>query len=344
MIRKYEKKIAGFFLLGLGLVVLPLVIESPYVLHILTLSTVNVVLGIGFAMLLNCGMISLGTAAFWAIGGYASALLVMKLGFSFWLALPLSGIISGLFGLVLGGLIVKLDKGAFLVMTLAINAVLVEVLGHVELFGGWEGITRIPVPDPICLPFGVNLAFVTKTSFYYLAVFLLLLTILTSHALYSSRIGRAWRAINLSKSLAQSLGISVFRYRLTAFVVQSFFVGLTGSFSGHYTGVLTPETFSVFRSIYIQFYVILGGADYLLAGPAVGAIIMTLLPEYLRVIKESEPLVTGAFIILLAIFCPGGMLGLVVRTRLLGVGFLAKRASWSKAHQWRSNGNREDRE
>lgn len=329
MFWKYKYRLIRLCVLGLALIVLPLVIESPYVVHILTLSAVNVVLGIGFAMLLNCGMISLGLAAFWAIGAYASALLVMELGLSFWLALPLSGIISGLLGLVFGALIVKLDKGAFLIMTLTINAVLVEVLAHVQLFGGWEGITRIPGPNPILLPFHTAVEFVTKTSFYYLAVFLLLLATVTFYALYSSRIGRAWRAINLSKSLAQSLGISIFRYRLTAFVVTSFFVGLVGSFHAHYTGVLTPETFSVFRSIYIQFYVILGGPGYVLSGPTVGAIVMTLVPEYFRIVKEIEPLVTGAFIVLVAIFLPGGMLGLLVQTRL-PTKSLGKAGKWVK--------------
>jgi len=317
MFWKKRKRIAGLCVLGFALIVPPLVIESPYVVHILTLSAVNVVLGIGFAMLLNCGMISLGIAAFWAIGAYASALLVMNLGLSFWLALPFSGIISGLVGLVFGSLTVQLDKGAFLLMTVSINAILVEVFGHVELFGGWEGITRIPPPNPIPLPFHITIEFLTKTAFYYLAVFLLVLTLATSYALYSSRIGRAWRSINLSKNLAQSLGISVFRYRLTAFVVSSFFVGLVGSFHAHYTGVLTPGTFSVFRSIYVQFYAILGGPGYVLSGPTVGAIVMTLLPEYLRIVKEIEPIITGAFIVLVAVFFPNGMLGLLMRAQSL---------------------------
>ena len=137
------------------------------------------------------------------------------------------------------------------------------------------------------------------------------------YGLYSSRIGKAWRAIKLNPHLAETLGIDLFRYRLLAFVIASGIAGIAGSFYAHYFRSLEPGMFSVFKSIYIQIYSILGGLNFYILGPILGSLIMTLLPEFLRVSKEIEPILTGAVLIGLVIFLPGGILSLPERLKSL---------------------------
>lgn len=317
--RRGWKQSSAVALLGIGAMVLPFVVKSPYQMHLLIMLCINIMLAMSFAMLFSTGLITIGAASFWAVGAYASALFVMDLDISFWGALPLAGLCTGVVALVLGSIIVRAPGVAFVVQTMVINMIVVQALGQIEALGGWGGILGIPRPDSIG-----PLRFVGKTHYYYLVLFLLGLNVLAFYALYSSRIGRAWSAIRLNPRLAQTLGISLFRYRLLAFVIASMSSGAAGSFYAHYFGTIEPGTFSVFKSIYIQIYGILGGLNFYLMGPAVGAFIMTLLPELLRVGKEIEPVLTGAILILLVIFLPGGVLSIPERVSFWNAGVLKR--------------------
>ena len=157
--------------------------------------------------------------------------------------------------------------------------------------------------------------FATKTSSYYLILSLLVVTAVAILALYTSRVGRSWRAIKLNPHLAETIGIDLYRYRLLAFIISSVVAGTAGNFYAHYFGSLEPDMFSVFKSIYIQIYSILGGLNYYLLGPVLGSWIMTFLPEFLRISKEIEPILTGGVLIGLVIFLPGGILSLPERFR-----------------------------
>jgi branched-chain amino acid transport system permease protein len=289
-------------LIAVGLLI-PFFITSSYQLHLIIMLFINVVLAMSFSMLISTGLITIGAASFWAIGAYTSAILVLNYDLSFWIALPLATLVTGLVALALGAVIVRTPGVAFVVQTMVVNMIVVQALGQIEYLGGWGGILGIPTPDPIG-----TLRFSSKVNSYYLALFLLLIIVLAFAALYSSRIGRAWSAIRLNPRLAQSLGINLFRYRLIAFVISAMASGVVGSFYAHYFGTIEPGTFSVFKSIYVQIYGILGGLNFFIMGPIVGAFIMTLLPEFLRISKEIEPILTGAILVLLVIFLPGGIL------------------------------------
>jgi branched-chain amino acid transport system permease protein len=302
-----RNKIIAVAVALLVLILLPLVIESEYVKHLLIMACIGTVLGMTFSMLFSTGLITLGAGAFYAVGAYISALLAMNLGLSFWVNLPLTIIISSLLALGLGAIFVRNGGIAFVIISLLFANVVVIAAGQSEFMGGWGGIIGIPRPTPIG-----PIEFTNKTSFYYLAVALMLLFILIYIAIYSSRIGRAWRAIKLSPNLAGTLGINLYRYRLLAYVIGSATAAGMGSFYAHYFQTITPNSFSGWLSIYIQLYSVLGGLEFYILGPAVGAIIMTFIPEYLRVIKEIEPIITGALLLVVILFFPGGMLGSIV--------------------------------
>jgi branched-chain amino acid transport system permease protein len=288
---------------------LPFFIGNVYYLHIAIMASINSILGMGFALLYSVGLITLGMAAYYGIGAYASTLLVMKSGLSFWVAMPAAGIITGIVAAVIGLLIVRYPGVGFVVFTLVTGFVMQRIWGAVRLFGGWGGIIGIPPPNPI---FGV-VDFSSKIHYYYLSLFLLLVTVVVLYGLYQSRIGRAWRAIKLDPRLAATTGINAYVYRLAAFGVACGFAGLAGSFYAHYAGTIMPDAFDLHKSIYIQIYAILGGLESYILGPLTGAVVFTAVPEFLRMAPEIEPYFTGCLLIALVIFLPSGLAGVAQR-------------------------------
>ena len=324
MNNRNAKKIA--LVLGcvcLVLAFLPLLTDSRYFMHLIIMACMNIMLGLSFSMLFSAGLITMGAAGFWGIGAYTSALLVLKVGLSFWIALPLAALMSALVAFVVGMVIVRTAGVAFIIQTMVVNMILVQVFGHFEFFGGWAGLLDIPSPSPIG-----PISFAGKTANYYLILVLLLVNILAFYALYISRIGRALSAIRLNARLAETLSVNLFRYRLATFMISAAGAGLAGSFYAHYFQSLEPNMFNVFKSIYVQIYSILGGLNSYILGPVIGAAIITFVPELLRVGKEIEPIMTGIVLVLLVIFLPGGILSLPERLGLFG-----KRASGSSSDQ-----------
>lgn len=293
----------------------PLIVKSPYYMHLLIMVGMNAMLAMTFILMLRAGLISLGIAAFWGIGAYVSALLALRLDLSFWMAMPLSAIITGAVALCIGCVLVKNPGFGFIIETVVLGEIAVLAFAHLPLFGGYKGIVSIPPVDPIHIPFLFSIEFVSKTASYYLILFLFLLVAIGYSAFYSAWTGRAWLAIGLNPRLAESKGVNIYRYRLLAFVVGSAGAGLAGSFYAHYYGAIAPTTFNVFKTIYIHIFAILGGVGFPVLGPIIGAFIMILVPEVLRVAKEIEPIITGLLLILLVLFLPQGLLSLLSRRK-----------------------------
>jgi len=336
-----HKKIIGFSLLVIILALVPVVVKSPYYMHIMIMFGINAILAMTFILMLRTGLISLAIAAFWGMGAYASTLLVMRLNLSFWLALPTSVAIVGMIALCIGYLFVRNAGFGFLMLTAVLGMLIVVVFGNIKFLGGYQGLESIPPPNPITLPFGLTIEFVSKVPYYYFTLFLLLLVVAVLSAFYAAWTGRAWIAIGLNPRLAASLGVNVFRYRLLAFVVASAIAGLAGSFYAHYITAIIPGSFDVFKTIHVHIYAILGGVDFALLGPVMGSLIMTFVPEFLRITKEIEPIVTGLLVILIILFLPRGLLSLLVLrdspaqlgekiARLSGAIKSALKLKWSK--------------
>jgi len=292
---------------GLVLVALPFIVRNDYYLHLMNCIFMYSMLGMGFSIMWKNRLITCGQAGFWAVGAYTSTLLVMNAGVPFWLALLAAGIASALVALLTLSIALKAGPLQFFAITLVISFIIMQVLGVVEFFGGWHGIFGIPRPT-----IG-SFVFLSKTSYYYLALFLLSANVFIFYALYRSRIGRAWTAIGLSASLAEMQGIDVYRYRLAATVIGCFFAGICGSFYAHYQTVLVPTTFSFQCSIFAQMYALIGGLSYYIAGPIAGAAVMVLLPELLRPVAEFQPIIYGVLLILIVVFLPRGILSIPQR-------------------------------
>jgi branched-chain amino acid transport system permease protein len=306
----------------LFLVVLPLFVPGEYPKHLLIMVFIAAALGMSFSLLYSTGLITLGASAFYAIGAYASTIFTMQLSFSYWTSLPLVIILTAIIALALGAIIVQKPGISFIIITLLFANVIHQLTGQVGFFGGWGGIVGIRPPKGIG-----PIIFHNKLTFYYLMLFFLFIITFCFYALYTSRIGRAWNAIKLSPALAETVGINLFRYRLLAFVIASCAASLVGSFYSHYFAAITPDSFGVHTSIYIQLYAILGGLEFYLLGPAIGSLVVVRAPEILRFIKEFEPIVTGLILVIIVLFLPGGIVGTMLRLPSFSKETLLKRFS-----------------
>jgi branched-chain amino acid transport system permease protein len=286
------------------LVVLPWLI-NPYVLQILILTITYSMLGLAFAFTMKVGLPRFDVAAWWGVGAYTTAMLMLKTGMSFWLTLPIGGILAVLLGWCVFMVVVPRGMMVFLLSGMVLTLAAQQVFASVPFFGGWGGTPVIPVPTlgPLTLS--------DKTHVYFLGLAFLTINLLVYWALFHSKIGRAWEAIGSSLGLASSVGINVVRYRIANVLIGNFFIAVAGGYLVASTLVAIPTMFTFANSINVMMYVVVGGISHALAGPVIGALIVTFIPEYLRMAKEYEPIVTGAAIILIIIFLPSGLLGLL---------------------------------
>jgi len=295
------------------LIFLPLFVTQPYFIHLLIMIAINIVLASSLRFVAISGQFSLAHAGMVSIGAYTSTLLVMKLGFSFWTALPLAGIAAMMIALFVGYPFVRL-KGIYFTMVTLFFTEFIKLTAEQwrSLTGGVSGIISIPRPDAVIIPGLMNASFASKMDFYYLALIIVVVTLSFLYATESSRIGMTFLSIQQSDSLAESLGVNSSGFRVLAFSLGCFFAGIAGAFYGHYLSAITPASFSFLLSIYVFIYMVVGGMQSFY-GPIIGASILTLIPEFARGLKEYEPFVFAAILLLVIFFLRGGLVSLPQR-------------------------------
>ena len=261
------------------LIVFPF-IANAHILYIANMIGFAVIGAVGLNLLTGfTGQISLGHAAFIGVGAYTSAILVTRYGVSFWLSVPLAGLVSALAGLVFGIPSLRV-KGLYLcIATLAAQFIFGFIFVHWESMT--KGITGIHVPPPRIGSF----QFVTEKDFYWITLFFTVLAIGYARNLVRSRMGRAFVAIRDRDLAAEIMGINLFRYKLTAFAISSFFAGVSGALWISFLKVVTPEHFPFILCIQYLAMVIVGGLGSII-GSIFGAIFMTLVPEILNVLSD----------------------------------------------------------
>jgi branched-chain amino acid transport system permease protein len=289
---------------------LPLLFSGPYHIHILILAMMNVVLASSLRLINLSGQMSLAHGGMMTIGAYTSALLVMKAGLPFWLAMPAAGFAAALVAYAVGYPFVRLKGIYFSIVTIFLGEVVVLTAQQwTSLTGGSAGIYAIPRPEPISIPGILRVNFSSKVDFYYLALVLMLLSLLILYAVERSRIGLILRGVQQADSLGESVGIDTTGFKVLAFTVGSFFPGLLGGFYSHYISAINPDAFSFLFTIYILIYMTVGG-DKRFIGPILGAAVLTILPEVSRPLKAFEPFLFAAVLIAVIFFVPEGMVGL----------------------------------
>ncbi len=301
--------------LGVYLILLPaLLADKFYYLGILTTASVLSVIAAGVWLTFYIGRINIGQGAFALVGGYAGALLMTDLGLSFWLALPLAGIITALIAIVIGFPILRLRGVYFAMITLSLTETArLATQSLASITGGAKGIVNIPLPGAVTI-FGITLIpdFSTVSShvaFYYLAAVLTILTFAGMYRLVNSRIGWLFRSLQQNEELASSIGVNIARLRVIAFAISSFLAGIGGAFFVAMQQSVYPNTFQVQDSVYFMLYCFLGGLGYVF-GPIVGTFVLFLSFEMLQGLNEYQPLVYSILMIGLMLWLPNGLLSL----------------------------------
>ena len=266
---------------GLFIVIVPLTLGEYYV-SILNLILIAVVGALGLNILVGyTGQISIGHGAFMSVGAYTAANLAVRLGLPFWITLPAGGLMAALIGVIVGMPSLRI-KGLYLaIATLAGQLIIEWTINHVPaISGGAQASIEVPRPSL----FGISLN--TQGHLYFFLMFFAVLAIVATLNLVRSRIGRAFVAVRDQDIAAEIIGINIYRYKLLAFAISSFYAGVCGVLYTYYFGIANYEQFQLTVSIDYLAMIIIGGLGSVL-GSIFGAIFVTLLPIAIRIFMED---------------------------------------------------------
>lgn len=288
---------------ALVLIALPFMLSNAYYLRVATLVGMYVLLVSGLNIIIGfTGMFSLGHAAFYGIGAYTSAMLTVMAGWSFWLALPMAGIVAGIFGTLIGLVTLRLRRVFLAFTTLGFGEITrIVILNWRSFTRGPLGIAGVPVPELFGWRFN-------GVAYYYLVLVLATLTVLVIYHVYTSRVGRAFIAIREDETAAASMGINVFAYKVLAFTLGCFFAGIAGSFFSHFQRFVSADSFANLESFGIITMVALGGTGSII-GPILGATILVVIPEVFRALAQYRGVIYGLTLIIVIVYKPGGLAG-----------------------------------
>ena len=288
-----------------GALLFPWLVDT-YQANIMGLALVFVVLGLGLNITVGlAGLLDLGYIAFFAIGAYSYALLNTHCGLGFWVCLPLGGLAGALCGMLLGFPILRLRGDYLAIVTLGFGSIARIVFENwEELFGGAQGIAGVARPGLFGLEMGVS---GVTIYLYYLVLALAALTAFVTRRLQHSRIGRAWVALREDEIACAAMGVDVARTKLTAYACGAFWAGLVGVIFAARNTYINPNSFTFLESALVLSIVVLGGMGSLV-GVVIAALVLVLLPEYLRAFADYRMLVFGAVMVLMMILRPQGLI------------------------------------
>jgi len=315
-----QKQIIGFLVAAVALVVLPLVLQgfgNAWV-RIADMALLYVLLALGLNIVVGyAGLLDLGYVAFFAIGAYMYALLASPhlvetfpaiaalfpqgLHTPIWIVIPVAAGLAGLFGVLLGAPTLRLRGDYLAIVTLGFGEIIrvfMNNLDHpVNITNGPKGLGQVDLLSFFGMSFGKKLTvggfeLSSVTLYYYLFLVLVVFSVIISHRLQLSRVGRAWMAIREDEIAAKAMGINTRNLKLLAFGMGASFGGVSGAMFASFQGFISPESFSLMESIMIVAMVVLGGIGHL-PGVIVGAIALSALPEVLRYVAGPLQNMTG---------------------------------------------------
>lgn len=291
---------------------------------VMTLALIYVMLGLGLNIVVGfAGLLVLGYAAFYAVGAYTYALLAQHYGLSFWLSLPVAGVLAALTGFLLGLPVLRLRGDYLAIVTLGFGEITRLLLNNLNvLTGGPDGIGNIPRPTLFGLEFGRRASEGNATFheffgidysgehavifLYLLGLALVVLILFVINRLQRMPLGRAWEALREDEIACRSLGLNPTVIKLSALTLSAAFAGLAGAFFAARQGYINPESFTFIESAMVLAIVVLGGMGSQL-GVMLAAIAITALPELAREFNEYRMLAFGLVMVLMMIWRPQGL-------------------------------------
>jgi branched-chain amino acid transport system permease protein len=303
------------FLCGLGL---PWIVDmfGGVPAYILNISAIFCIISIALNLLTGySGQISLGHAGFLMVGEYVSALLTLKLGLSFWLALPLSGVFVSLLGLLIGMPAVRLTGNLLAIATLGFGLAVPEIILK------WSSLTNGATGLSPARPQIGSFVLSADLYYYYLIFICLVIEILVVRNLLGQKTGRAWQAIRDRERAAISVGIRVEHSKVIVFMLSAGFSGIAGSLYAHYLNFVSPSDFSMEDSFLFLAMIVLGGLGSI-SGSIIGATVLTVLEQISGNWGHFSVLIVGAVMLVSVLFFPKGLVfvGRHRMTRVFGIG------------------------
>jgi branched-chain amino acid transport system permease protein len=315
----------GWLLLGLAIVMpfTPFADQKTMDLSVLILT--YVMLGWGLNIVVGlAGLLDLGYVAFYAVGAYSYALLSTQQGLGFWTVLPLAGMLSASFGILLGFPVLRLRGDYLAIVTLGFGEIIrLVILNWFDLTNGPAGIGSIPGPtlfgavfaetapegkqtvaEMLGIPFSGNQRLI---FLYYLILVLALITNLFTQRMRRLPVGRAWEALREDETACKALGINPTNTKLTAFAIGAMFAGFAGSFFAAKQRFISPESFTFIESAIILAIVVLGGMGSQI-GVVLAAVLLIGLPEWFRELGNYRMLAFGLAMVLIMVFRPRGLI------------------------------------
>lgn len=301
--RRWQRRLV-ITLFTVALLVLPLAVTNDYYLRIFVLSGFYIILAVSLNITTGfTGLLSVGHAAFFGMGAYMSALLMVDSGWSFWPALLVGAGAAAVIGCALGFMAIRL-RGDYLAIATICFA---EVLRLLAL--NWTAVTRGPMGIPgIPAPEFFGVALDTQQAFYYLVVAAVALVIYTASVIKSSPFGQALLALRDNEMAAEATGINTRLYKVIAFTIGAMFAGLAGSIYAPWLTFISPDNFSYLESVMILCMLIVGGLGSIW-GVAFGAVLITVSLEILRPFETFRMAIFGILLVALMIYRPQGMFG-----------------------------------
>jgi len=318
-------------LLGLGAILilaLPELLTQRFLLHMCIMILIYVPLALAQNLITGfTGMLTMGNAAFYGLGAYTSALLVMNMGVPWPVAFLASGLVAAFFGMVVGFPCLRVGSDYLTLMTIGFGAIFSAVATNwVEVTRGSMGIPG--VPPPAIGPFIFN----TLPRYYYLYLAIAVACYFFMYRLTRSRIGRALIAIREDEIAASTMGINLAVYKVLAFTFGAMWAGFSGSMLAHFLNFVGPQSFTLDESLLHVQIAILGGFGSL-AGSVIGAAIMVSLPQVFQDIYQYRVLLNGLLLLALMAWRPQGIMGTSAMGKASGPSFLTR---WFKGSRPKS--------
>lgn len=310
----YGSRWKGFLGFIALICLLPFFISSQYIFTLFILIGIYCIVTIGLSLLIGyAGQISIGHAAFFGIGAYVSGVLTAKHDMSPWLAMGIGMIATFLIAYVIGMQVLKLKGHILALATIAINIIVyILLVGLSDITGGASGLIGIPNLSLFGLELGNQL------HYYFLVWAFVFLVILFSTNIIRSNVGRVLRSIHDSEIGTETLGVNVTKYKIAIFALSAMYASLAGSLYAHYINFIAPPTFHVSFSILLLVMVMVGGV-HSIWGAMIGTAAIMFLNEVIRFVGhtvfnisgEVEIVVYGLIIVVVMIFMPKGLIGVL---------------------------------
>jgi branched-chain amino acid transport system permease protein len=292
----------------LVLLALPLAVLNGYQQYLLDLIMINVVLAVGLNIVKGfAGQVNVGHVALAAVGAYTSAVLSTKFGVSFWLALPLATIATGLIGAVVGVPSFRLEGAYLALATLGLAESVRMFIGVTDYLGASLGYGDIPPP----MIGGWRLD--GYGAYYYVVMPIAVAGTYVATSILRSDVGRAFKAIREDALAAAASGINLRKYKLLAFVLSALYAGCAGSLAAHMSpGFIHPDDYNLTRMVTVILMVVTGGLGHIWGG-VIGAAVITVIAEWTRAYYQYEFIIFGMIVVLTMMYMPRGIGGYVDR-------------------------------